>query len=264
MHSLPNSLTNSRKRSLALSTGVALLAGLGLAAAQPAGAQNLLFNGDFESPPTADFTVAPTPIAGFTSGGDNSTYGVTRVDVNGGSLYGSVANDPDGGTQFGYLGYATTLTQTLDGTNGTTAAALQAGTVYTFSGAIGYRADQPAGNFDFDPLTFSLVAGGQTLASQTYQPDPAGHYGTFVPFSFSYDSTAAAPALLGQTLAVQIAGTPTDPFRNNQGNFDNLSLTASSPVPEASTTASFGLLLALGLGGIAVAAKRKKTNVQAA
>lgn len=37
----------------------------------------------------------------------------------------------------------------------------------------------------------------------------------------------------------------------------------SSPVPEASTTASFGLLLALGLGGLVVAAKRKKTNVKA-
>lgn len=38
MHSLTNPLKNSRPRSLALTTGVALLAGLGLAAAQPAGA----------------------------------------------------------------------------------------------------------------------------------------------------------------------------------------------------------------------------------
>jgi hypothetical protein len=37
----------------------------------------------------------------------------------------------------------------------------------------------------------------------------------------------------------------------------------SSPVPEASTTISFGLLLALGLGGMAVAAKRKKSAAQA-
>jgi hypothetical protein len=254
-----HSLTHSRPRSLALTTGIALLAGLGLAAAQPAGAQNLLFNGDFESPSTASFTVAPTPIPGFTSGGDNSTYGVTRVDVNGGSLYGTSASDPDGGTQFGYLGYATTLTQTLDGTNGTTAAALQAGTLYTFSGAIGYRADQTTGNFDFDPLTFSLIAGGQTLASQTYQPDPTGHYGTFVPFSFTFDSTTVGQALLGQTLAVEIAGTPTDPSRNNQGNFDALSLTAAPAVPEASTTVSLGLLLTLGMGGLIVAAKKKRT-----
>ena len=36
-------------------------------------------------------------------------------------------------------------------------------------------------------------------------------------------------------------------------------LVGGSPVPEASTTASFGLLLMLGLGGLLVAAKRKKT-----
>lgn len=250
--------TNLRPRLLARATGVALLAGLGLAAAQPAGAQNLIFNGGFESQATGSFTVAPTPIPGFTSGGDNNTYGVTRLDVNNGALYSSTG-DPDGGVQFGYLGYATTLTQTLDGTNGTAAAALQAGTVYTFSGAIGYRADQPSGGFDYDPLTFSLLAGGQTLATQTFQPDPTGHYGTFVPFSFNYNSAAAGPALLGQTLSVQIAGAPTDPARNNQANFDNLSLTASAPVPEASTTISLGLMLALGMGGVVLAAKRKKT-----
>ena len=33
---------------------------------------------------------------------------------------------------------------------------------------------------------------------------------------------------------------------------------AAAPVPEASTTASFGLLLVLGLGGLVVAAKRRK------
>ena len=37
-----------------------------------------------------------------------------------------------------------------------------------------------------------------------------------------------------------------------------------SPVPEASTTVSLGLLLALGLGGVIVAAKRKKTMGKAA
>jgi len=45
-------------------------------------------------------------------------------------------------------------------------------------------------------------------------------------------------------------------FPSNQ--FDNISVTAAPAVPEASTTVSFGLLLALGLGGLVVAAKRKK------
>jgi len=38
---------------------------------------------------------------------------------------------------------------------------------------------------------------------------------------------------------------------------------SSAPVPEASTTVSFGLLLALGLGGLVIAARRKKTGAKA-
>lgn len=46
---------------------------------------------------------------------------------------------------------------------------------------------------------------------------------------------------------------------NGIGGVLNLTvLTVGSPVPEASTTVSLGLLLALGLGGMVVAAKRKK------
>ena len=41
---------------------------------------------------------------------------------------------------------------------------------------------------------------------------------------------------------------------------ESLHLTSFTPaaVPEASTTVSFGLLLALGLGGVVIAAKKKK------
>ena len=45
---------------------------------------------------------------------------------------------------------------------------------------------------------------------------------------------------------------------SNSGMLDLTVITAGSPVPEASTTVSLGLLLALGLGGMVVAAKRKK------
>ena len=44
---------------------------------------------------------------------------------------------------------------------------------------------------------------------------------------------------------------------NNHGSYAG-TLTTPAPVPEASTTVSLGLLLALGLGGMVVAAKRKK------
>ena len=45
-------------------------------------------------------------------------------------------------------------------------------------------------------------------------------------------------------------------WSNNSGQFDVK--IQEAPVPEASTTVSFGLLLALGLGGVVVAAKRGK------
>jgi len=37
-------------------------------------------------------------------------------------------------------------------------------------------------------------------------------------------------------------------------------IATAAPIPEASTTVSFGLLLALGLGGLVIAAKRKKAS----
>ena len=41
---------------------------------------------------------------------------------------------------------------------------------------------------------------------------------------------------------------------------ENVAVGAAAPVPEASTTISFGLLMALGLGGIAIARKRQVSN----
>lgn len=56
-------------------------------------------------------------------------------------------------------------------------------------------------------------------------------------------------------------------FGTSRGDLDithfgsGATFTASfNPVPEASTTVSFGLLLAVGLGGLMVAAKRKKMS----
>ena len=43
-------------------------------------------------------------------------------------------------------------------------------------------------------------------------------------------------------------------------NIDNFTFGRSAPVPEASTTVSVGLLLVLGLGGMVIAARRKKAT----
>ena len=66
--------------------------------------------------------------------------------------------------------------------------------------------------------------------------------------------------------SANVASDPTDIFANFQGLAFNpgqnvtLDIVTGAPaVPEASTTVSLGLLLALGMGGVIVAAKRRKT-----
>jgi MYXO-CTERM domain-containing protein len=97
-------------------------------------------------------------------------------------------------------------------------------------------------------------------------------------FGFRIAETGAAPAPIigflvdpatnvpGFDLS-RVSGDPTDLYANLQGlSFDegqNVTLdifTAPPAVPEASTTASLGLLLALGLGGIALARRRRVTG----
>jgi hypothetical protein len=84
--------------------------------------------------------------------------------------------------------------------------------------------------------------------------------------TFSFTLDAPTKALLLKDLAagdVQIAmgssGITTAQFDGlGYGATPTLTLNAGAPVPEASTTASFGLLLVLGLGGVAVARRRKQ------
>ncbi len=52
----------------------------------------------------------------------------------------------------------------------------------------------------------------------------------------------------------------TTEFGGANGDGNVFSLTLPAAVPEASTTVSFGLLLALGLGGMVVAAPKKKAG----
>jgi hypothetical protein len=91
---------------------------------------------------------------------------------------------------------------------------------------------------------FQASFGGDTL--REFQGTPLFFYQ-----QFSYIERATGP-----TTSLTFAG------KYNRGYFalDDISVNEIIPeaVPEASTTASFGLLLALGLGGVVIAAKRKK------
>lgn len=80
-------------------------------------------------------------------------------------------------------------------------------------------------------------------------PNPYTHY--------SFDITSLVGS--GGTFTLRFAEA------DNQGNFqqgvDNVSIMGTPPiVPEASTTVSMGLLLALGMGGLALTARRRKAG----
>ena len=256
MHTLSTSLNTSAKTSLntsaktsaktarfsplAVTLGLALLGGLGLAAA-PAGAQTV-GNSGFETPnldsgPNAyrysdDIAGQGAPI--FSPSENAQTVwafsGNSGISGNGTNFTSGNPNAPEG-TQVAFLQNTGSFSQTISGfTDG----------IYSFSFEAAQR-----GNFG-DAQEFMVSLDGTSL-------------GSFAPESFTYE------AMTTDSVAVT-AGSHTLTFTGMSETGDQtafIDAVSVSPVPaavpEASTTVSLGLLLALGMGGIAVAAKRKKS-----
>ena len=137
------------------------------------------------------------------------------------------------------------------------------GDVLHFTGTLSNPSTTDTINLNSDSATFT--APGLTLddspffnnAPPTLTPKGSGgeaYSGGF--FDIAIDPSAAPGTYSG---IFNILGGP------NAGDLNviasqNFTVTVqSAPIPEASTTASFGLLLAFGLGGMVVAAKRKKS-----
>jgi len=148
-----------------------------------------------------------------------------------------------------------------------------------------YLADGTAAlsSLQYDPTDTSATAGvgsqlgnlyslGQGVYSSTSRTPNGGD----LPFTLNLNSAAQSVFLQrintnGGDLRFVITADPTTP--NEVGSFDGIAdggkdggypsvsftVTGAAPaaVPEASTTVSMGLLLALGLGGLAVARRRK-------
>lgn len=76
-------------------------------------------------------------------------------------------------------------------------------------------------------------------------PNPVGLFQPFVPTGVAFSGTAKS---------IDFGGT------ENQIGFDNITFGQASPIPEASTTVSLGLLLCLGLGGMVMSARRRKAQ----
>jgi probable HAF family extracellular repeat protein len=112
---------------------------------------------------------------------------------------------------------------------------------------------------------------GQVVGQSELLPDALGHIHDDA-FMFSGNKMYDLNSLIlpGSTLVLQnaigisdtgyITGTAYDSL---DGRIHFYLLTPNAPVPEASTTISFGLLIALGLGGLAVAVKRKQIAASA-
>ena len=129
---------------------------------------------------------------------------------------------------------------------------LTVGMTYTLTAYIGKRTDDPdaAGSLSLESFTGGLPTA--VLATTGSVTSPSG---TFTKYTTTF---TASSVQAGQDLGIVFTTTGTS-GPANQVNFDAVSLMqTSAPVPEASTTVSFGLLLALGLGGLFVAGRRRK------
>ncbi len=102
------------------------------------------------------------------------------------------------------------------------------------------------GGYDVAANSTTVTLG--SVYSQTFQLPVADSFTTFT------EDFTVSSATTGYLSFAENNPTPTGDY------LDNVSLTqTSAPVPEASTTVSFGLLFTLGLGGI-LAARKKRVN----
>lgn len=176
-----------------------------------------------------------------------------------------------------------TITAAFDHTSVT----LVAGTLYDFNyydfNITGFT-NVGAGNPDYGIFSFS----NSTLEAQ---PDVVGVASSYLPKGWVFSdvtdfliSTSAHTGIFpddpqfGLIFIQNLGTTPIDPtdapfsvYHEMGGvdpftlNGDPISVPVNAPVPEASTTLSFGLLLLLGLGSLTVTARRKRRmkNAQA-
>jgi len=101
-------------------------------------------------------------------------------------------------------------------------------------------------------FAFEFFSGRNELVLNTFGPDNASGILLLQPGSTSNTGALSASG----EFATPVTGGSAVARVISAGSL----VATGAPVPEASTTVSFGLLLALGLGGLVIAAKRKKAH----
>ena len=260
------------RRRASLGTAVAAL-GVSLTAlsAHPAAAQTVVYNNLTTATGTSAFTgnyfrnaagttattstpmVADdiTPIAGF-AGSSVSSFTFTTVNVNAAAT--TFVPTISFYTQDPVSGVATTL---LGAFNFSAPVTQNAGTITTRTATIAPGAFLlPSGTF-WAGVSFSgaSVAELNNLGQGIYAAPIVGSSQDLF-----FDGTGSAPLMPTSNPAGTLSYFGGSPAANFGWSF---SVAAPTPAPEASTTVSLGLMLALGMGGLVIASKRKKASVQA-
>ena len=244
-------------------TGTLLTIAAALLALVGTGAQAQTYTkvgtGQDSLPATAQFTQGLGALQEITGAFTFTTVGAERATVN--------VSNPDlfeisitGGTPFS----ATTIGQP---------SSLFNPQLFLFNAAGGaVYANDDASQFTTGALinpTAPLTPGLYFLGIATYGVVPrSGTGATFDMFDNTVDDTSGNTSFTGlKGPKSGVTGPLTNWFLSGAdvetGSY-SIALTgasyASAPVPEASMTVSFGLLLALGIGGLVIAAKRKKAS----
>jgi len=233
----------------------AALAVSALAGPPPARAQfgsNLIVNGNAEAAPgspSGDVVAVP----GFTTTGN-----FTVVPYDTGGFPASTDPGPaDKGKNFfagGPNNASSTASQVISllPEAGVISAGNAGFTLSAFLGGFDGQDDNAVLSLNF------LGAGGATLGTATLGPVLSSDRGGATGFLFRTTSGFVPAGAQSANVTLQMTRLQGS---YNDGYADDLSLVLGqpAPVPELPTTASLGLLLALGMGGAVVAAKRKKS-----
>lgn len=218
--------------------GLGAIALLSLGGLHPASAQTI-GNPGFETP-----TVGGSSYGAFAynpAGASWTFSGDSGVTGNGSGFTGSNPNAPEG-TQVALLQDVGSISQSITDFSGGS---------YTFQFQSAQRGSG-SGNPGSDLQNFQVLVDGTALYS------PAG----LTPAGTSYQLYTTGPVDLSagtHTLTFQGLNTAAGVAGNNGDNtafIDSVGINQIAPVPEASSVISLGMLLALGLGGVAVARKK--------